>query len=487
MNFHSLGFLVFLAIVLPLFWRLSNSRQNRMLLLIAASLFFYGSYELWYLTLILFSTFLDYFCGRRIYEAQRAGNRAASRNFLLLSLFGNLGVLGFFKYTDWLVRSLQAGSDALGLGLDLWGTRTTLVPDWLLDGGGVNILVPVGISFYTFQTLSYTIDIYRQKLAPARNLRDFALFVAFFPQLVAGPIVRAADFLPQLELRPRFDRARLHEGLWRMSTGLLKKVAIADILGGYLVDPVFGAPEEYTLVVHVLALYAFLFQIYFDFSGYSDIAIGAAKLLGFDLPENFELPYRSRSIREFWRRWHISLSSWVRDYIYFPLGGSRGGELRVSRNLLVTMLVIGVWHGASILWVIYGLLQGAVMIGERFFERLRGGEEYATNRVRSLISWVATFHFVVFSVLFIRARDWDNLTGMLTQFGKLSAAEIGVWGYVALIGGALTHFWPRAITEAAHQALLKMPTPLAGLVTGIAAGLVAILVVGDTPYIYFQF
>ncbi len=487
MNFHSVGFLTFLAIVLPLFWWLSNSRRNRTFLLIAASLFFYGSYELWYLSLILFSTFLDFFCGRRIYEAHQAGNKSASRNFLLLSLFGNLGVLGFFKYTDWLVRSLQAGSDALGLGFDLWGTRTSVVPEWLLDGGGVNILVPVGISFYTFQTLSYTIDIYRGKLAPARNLRDFALFVAFFPQLVAGPIVRAADFLPQLELRPRFNRERLHEGLWRMSTGLLKKVAIADILGSYLVDPVYAAPEDYTLMVHLLCLYAFAFQIYFDFSGYSDIAIGAAKLLGFDLPENFELPYRSRSIREFWRRWHISLSSWVRDYIYFPLGGSRGGELRVARNLLVTMLVIGVWHGASILWVLYGLLQGLVMIGERFFERLRGGQEYATTTGRSLISWAATFHFVVFSCLFIRARSWEELTGMLTSFGDTGMGEIGLWGFAALAGGALTHFWPKAITEAVHQALLKVPTPVAGLVTGIAAGAVAVLVVGDTPYIYFQF
>ncbi len=487
MNFHSLGFLTFLAVVLPLFWLLANHRGKRSWLLVLASLYFYGSYEFWYLSLILFSTFLDYYCGREIYVAMQAGNAARRRNFLLLSLLGNLGVLGFFKYTDWLVRSAQLGIEALGLDFDLWATRTRLLPDWLLSSDAVHILVPVGISFYTFQTLSYTIDIFRGKLAPARNMRDFMLFVAFFPQLVAGPIVRAADFLPQLELRPRFDRERLHEGLWRMSTGLLKKIAIADVLGGYLVDPVYAEPGNYTLAVHVLCLYAFAFQIYFDFSGYSDIAIGTAKLMGFDLPENFELPYRSRSVREFWRRWHISLSSWVRDYIYFPLGGSRGGELRVSRNLMVTMLVIGVWHGASILWVLYGCLQGVVMIGERFFERLRGGKEFATSTATNLISWAATFHFIVFSCLFIRAKSWDELVGMLSSFGEQGTAAIALVGYAALIGGALTHFWPKAITEAAHQALLRMPTPLAGFVTGVAAGLVAVLVVGETPYIYFQF
>ena len=487
MNFHSIGFLTFLAVVLPLFWLVSNHRSPRTFLLLAASYFFYGSYEFWYLSLIVFSTLLDYWCGGRIYRARVEGDGRTARRFLLLSLLGNLGVLGFFKYTDWLVRSLQLGVDSLGLDLQVWETRRRILPEWLLGDDLVHILVPVGISFYTFQTLSYTIDIFRGKLAPARNMRDFALFVAFFPQLVAGPIVRAADFLPQLELRPRFNRARLHEGLWRMSTGLLKKVAIADVLGAHLVDPIYAAPEEYSLAVHLLCLYAFTFQIYFDFSGYSDIAIGTAKLMGFDLPENFDLPYRSRSIREFWRRWHISLSSWVRDYIYFPLGGSRGGELKVSRNLAITMLVIGVWHGASILWVIYGLLQATVMIGERFFERLRGGREFAVGHVKSLISWALTFHFVVFSCLFIRARSWDELVAMLDSFGDQGVDMISHWGYVALIGGALTHFWPKRITEAAHQALLRMPTPLAGFVTGVAAGLVAVLVVGETPYIYFQF
>ena len=199
--------------------------------------------------------------------------------------------------------------------------------------------------------------------------------VAFFPQLVAGPIVRAVEFLPQLDLKPRFDRIRLHNGLYRIGIGLAKKAIIADSLGTYLVDPCYADPSNYGVFIHVLAIYGFAFQIYYDFSGYSDIAIGAARLLGFDLPENFVGPYQSLSIREFWRRWHITLSSWVRDYMFFPLGGSRGRELIVIRNLLITMVTIGLWHGASFLWLTYGLLQGIAMSIERFFERLRGGQE----------------------------------------------------------------------------------------------------------------
>jgi alginate O-acetyltransferase complex protein AlgI len=487
LNFHSTDFLTFLAVVLPLFWFLANRRTERTLLLLAASLFFYGCYEVWYLSLIVASTLLDYRCGNQIHLAAQRGDQRRKRLFLWLSLGGNLGLLGFFKYTDWVVGSLQMLADWAGLGVDLLGTRTRLLPEWLLDSPAGRIVVPVGISFYTFQTLSYTIDIYRGVLPPAKSFRDFALFVAFFPQLVAGPIVRAIDFLPQLELRPRWSRERLHEGLWRMSTGLLKKVAIADMIGGHLVDPVYASPGDYSSLVHLLALYGFAFQIYFDFSGYSDIAIGVSKLMGFDLVENFLTPYRSRSVREFWRRWHISLSSWVRDYIFFPLGGSRGSEARVSRNLLITMLVIGVWHGASLLWVIYGTLQGTVMILERALERLRGGKPFATTVPRSLLSWALTFHFIVFSCLFIRAESLAKIGAMLSDVGATGVTQVSSFAWYALAFGALSHFWPPAITEAFHRLFLRMPTPLAGVVTGIAAGCVAVLVVGETPYIYFQF
>ncbi len=487
MNFHSVQFLVFLGVVLMLFWWSANRRGVRTALLWVASLYFYGCYELWYLWLLFFSTVLDWYCGNAIQRASERGDRRGMKRGLYASLIGNLGVLGFFKYTDWFFESLQGAANALGMGVDPWSLRASLVPAWMLDANLMRIVVPVGISFYTFQTLSYTIDIYRGSLKPAKNVLEFALFVSFFPQLVAGPIVRAATFLPQLELRPRQSRARLHEGLWRISTGLLKKVAIADVLGGYLVDPVYAQPDLYSPAFHVVALYGFVFQIYFDFSGYSDIAIGTSSLFGFHLPENFLTPYRSRSVREFWRRWHISLSTWVRDYVFLPLGGSRGSEGRIAFNLVVTMLLIGIWHGASSLWVIYGLMQGCVMVLERRMLQWRGGREFSTSLVRSFLSWALCFHFTVFSLLFIRASDMAELGSMLTSFGSFGLAEVPVYAWWALLGGAATHFWPPSITEAAHRAFVRMPTLLVGVVVGLAVGCVAVLVVGETPYIYFQF
>lgn len=487
MNFHSLEFLGFFALVLGLFWWAANRRGLRTGILLVASLVFYGSYELWYLSLILFSTVLDWWCGNLIQRARERDDPGGMRRGLYLSLLGNLGVLGFFKYTDWVFENLELLSEWLELGVSPWAWRIGVLPEFLLDSDLGRMIVPVGISFYTFQTLSYTIDIYRGQLKPARTLSEFALFVSFFPQLVAGPIVRASTFLPQFELLPHLDRAGLHSGLWRIATGLLKKVAIADVLGAYLVDPVYGQPELYSEGVHLLALYGFALQIYFDFSGYSDIAIGTAKLMGFDLPENFDLPYRSRSVREFWRRWHISLSTWVRDYVYFPLGGSRGSELRVSRNLLLTMFVIGIWHGASALWALYGLLQGSVMVLERALERARGGGAFARSLPSNAIAWALTFHFTVFSLLFIRARDLNHFADMLTSFGEQGLASVHGYAWLALAGGVLTHFLAPSLTAAVQRRFLALPTVIVGLVVGLAAGCVAVLVVGDTPYIYFQF
>ena len=360
------------------------------------------------------------------------------------------------------------------------------MPDFFFDSATARILVPVGISFYTFQTMSYTIDIYRGKLAPARNLLEFAFFVTFFPQLVAGPIVRAIDFLPQLELRPALSRDELHYGLRRFGTGLVKKVLVADVLGRYLVDPVYAAPGDFSPLAHALCLYAFTLQIYYDFSGYSDCAIGIARLFGFHLLENFDGPYRARSVREFWRRWHISLSSWVRDYIFFPLGGSRGiSEVKVARNLMVTMVVIGVWHGASVLWVIYGLLNGTVMILERWLERLRGGREFATSPARSAVAWALTYHFIVLTLVFVRAPNLGRATDMFRVFGPSS--DLHHYGLLALAIGAAAHFQPLGLLRRFEGFLVRLPTAVCGLLLGVVAGCVAILVVGETPFIYFQF
>ena len=468
MNFHSFSFGIFLVVMLTVFWAVSRRRGLRTGVLLIGSYFFYGCYNWWFLGLIAFSTFLDWNCGKAIHKATDPKRR---KLFLVVSLAGNLGLLGFFKYYEWGMTSLEAA--LAGMGIEY--SHTVLV-----------YAVPIGISFYTFQTLSYTIDIYRRKLAPARSFLDFAVFVAFFPQLVAGPIVRAVEFIPQLEFKPRFDRDRMVDGFYRIALGLAKKVAIADVLGGYLVDPVYADPGNFTWFVHLLALYGFTFQIYFDFSGYSDIAIGTARLFGFDLPENFWLPYQARSLREFWRRWHISLSSWVRDYIFFPLGGSRRNEPRVWFNLIFTMLVIGLWHGASSLWVVYGLMQGIVMCGERLFERVfRGGKEFATTPLRSAVSWLATFHFIVLSCILIRAQDWETVTGVLGVYGDVG--EVSTWAYWALLAAFATHFVPKRTHDRIQAGICRLPIPVGAVLFGIVSGLVAFLVVGETPYIYFQF
>ncbi len=479
MEFHSWRFGLFMIVVVGLFWLMANRRGLRSWMLLAASYIFYGAWTPWFLLLIVFSTILDFYCGRAMDREKDDGRR---RIFLLISLAGNLGLLCFFKYSYWLSSLIDPLLASAGLEFQLVEHSWAAIAD---EGGWRSKVVPVGISFYTFQTLSYTIDIYFRRLSPTVSFRDFALFVAFFPQLVAGPIVRAVEFLPQLDLKPRFDRIRLHNGLYRIGIGLAKKAIIADSLGTYLVDPCYADPSNYGVFIHVLAIYGFAFQIYYDFSGYSDIAIGAARLLGFDLPENFVGPYQSLSIREFWRRWHITLSSWVRDYMFFPLGGSRGRELIVIRNLLITMVTIGLWHGASFLWLTYGLLQGIAMSIERFFERLRGGQEFATTRGRKLLSWVLTFHFTAFSLLFIRAKSMTELTDLLTVFGEddvlLSRAR---W---ALLVGALIHLSPMAWAAAFQRRVESLPTLALAILLGALSGILMLPIFGETQFIYFQF
>jgi D-alanyl-lipoteichoic acid acyltransferase DltB (MBOAT superfamily) len=301
---------------------------------------------------------------------------------------------------------------------------------------------------------------------------------------VAGPIVRARDFLPQLERPPWLDRARLHDGLWRIGIGLAKKTLLADVIGRALVDPVHANPGAYAAPLHLLAVYAFSFQIYCDFSGYSDIAIGSARLFGFDLLENFDAPYRARSIREFWRRWHISLSSWVRDYLFHPLGGSRGSELRVARNLMITMVVIGLWHGASTLWLLYGVLQGLALVFERWRERAAGGP-FATTPARRALAWLAAFHFTTLTCILIRAADMDAVRALLGSAGDSWAVD--PWGWAALAGAVVTHFLPDRLVEVLRARVLALPTLALGAALGLLLGALFLVIHGETPFIYFQF
>ncbi|RKY20751.1 MAG: MBOAT family protein [Planctomycetota bacterium] len=469
MAFHTWQFGVFLVIVLGVFWLVAAHRNARSSLLLIASYVFYGSWEPWFLLLIVFSTILDYHCARWMVATENPAKRRAA---LLASLVGNLGLLAYFKYSLWGVELLNPMLGGSEVGASLQRVAWSAV-------------VPVGISFYTFQTLSYTIDVYRGTLKPARNLLDFALFVSFFPQLVAGPIVRASQFLPQLDWTPRFTRERLHDGLYRIATGLMKKALISDTLALYLVDPVHNEPGEWAAWIHVLAIFGFSFQIYFDFSGYTDIAIGTARLFGFDLPENFNSPMQSKSIREFWRRWHTTLSFWVRDYVYFPLGGSKRGELRVVINLILTMVIIGLWHGASVLWLIYGLLQGITMALERWFERLRGGVLFATTPLRKGISWVMTFSFVSFTLLAVRGESFESVYAVLTVFGD--ETELSIWAWVALAACVLTHFQPEAFYTALKARIIALPTVAHGLFVGLVIGTMVYVMSSSNAFIYFQF
>ena len=471
MTFHSPAYGLFLVVVFALFWLVAARRGLRTALLLAASWLFYGSYGPWLLCLIGFSTLLDWHCGQAIH---RSADPRRRRLLLAVSLVGNLGVMGFFKYYDWAMGGVAALSTLLG---------SPMVHEVLVH------TVPVGISFYTFQTLSYSIDIYRGKLAPARSLLDFALFVSFFPQLVAGPIVRAVEFLPQLESPPRLDRARLHGGLYRIAQGLLKKVVLADVLGAALVDPVFADPGAYGPVTHALAIYGFTLQLYLDFSAYSDIAIGSAALFGFVLPENFDLPLQARSIREFWRRWHISLSSWLRDYLYFPLGGSKRSEPRVWFNLTVTMLLIGIWHGAHSLWIVFGLLHAAAVCLERGLERWRGGSGGGsggvTGRGRDLLNWLVAVHFIFLTVLMARAQSWGELWAVFTEFGT---GDLYTREVLGTLGAAMAlHLVPSRHYARLRERICALPSAVGGVLFGLALAWVAFELIGDTPFIYFQF
>lgn len=336
-----------------------------------------GAYQ-YLLALIAATIVLDFYLARAIEASERPGVRLA---LLIASLVSNLGILAVFKYADFF------RIDVLQLGGEPW-----------------KLILPAGISFHTFQSLSYTVDVYRREIRATRSVIELATFVLFFPQLVAGPIVRATELLPQLRDLPLFDHDRAADGLFRIVVGLAKKIAIADFLGDALADRVFAHPELYSSVEVGAGVVAYAFQIYLDFSAYSDIAIGSAQLLGFTLPENFRTPYRAASLQEFWRRWHISLSSWLRDYLYIPLGGNRGGELTTYRNLIVTMLLGGLWHGANWTFIVWGLLHGGGLAVTRIYQR-------ATHRGRVLAVAAALFGVGVVAELtgLTPGRPWAHL------------------------------------------------------------------------------
>lgn len=469
MAFHSLHFVVFFPIVLGLTWALRRNLLARNLMLLAASYYFYMSFNAIYGLLIFSMTAVDFMVANRIASCAEPRMRRA---WLALSVTSNLGMLAVFKYYNFFVDNVVAAT----------GTGETLHH---------SLVLPLGISFFTFEALSYTIDVYRGQLVPTKSFLKFCLFISFFPRMVAGPIIRASHFLPQLERTPVFDDRAAEGGLGRIMLGLFKKLCIADMLGAGIVDPVFADPTRAGWAGVLLAMYAYAFQIYYDFSGYSDVALGAARMLGFHLPENFDRPYLATSIRDFWRRWHISLSTWLRDYLYVPLGGGRGGVWSTARNLAVVMLLGGLWHGASWMFVLWGAIHGGLLAAGRFFHAATGVEADRADQssVTRLARIVVTFHLAAGCFIIFRAQDLVTLNGFWTALwtGTASSLAVPTLAYVALLVGAFLEWTPRGLGVRFAAIYHRLPSPAqAGVV---AACLLLFGVIGGTgnPFIYFQF
>jgi D-alanyl-lipoteichoic acid acyltransferase DltB (MBOAT superfamily) len=474
MLFNSFIFFVFLGVVLPIFYLLPT-KNSKNIFLVLASYFFYGYWDWRFCSLLAISTIIDFILGSLIFKEQKKGIR---KILLSISLISNLGILAVFKYFNFFIDSFQTISQAIGVNIDFLH---------------LNIILPVGISFYTFQTLSYTIDLYRGKIEPTRNFVDFSLFVAFFPQLVAGPIERAKFLLPQLGNKLRPSPLQIKQGVTLIVLGLFRKVMIGDT-SGRIVDQIFGDLDSFKSIEIVVALVLFSIQIYADFSGYSHIARGTAKLLGVELMKNFEQPYLSRNITEFWRRWHISLSSWLKDYLYIALGGNRKGNSRTYLNLLLTMLLGGLWHGASWNFVIWGGLHGLYLSIHKLILGTQKIDDENIKRVTiaSILKIAGTYFLVLLTWIFFRSTSWNETKVFFSKIVSWESSEYsGVFIMITTTYLTLTAILD--ILEYAtgrHTFLLSLRSY--GLQIGILSALLVITLIylfqsEPAPFIYFQF
>ena len=493
------------------------------------SLFFYYKAGGNYFVLLILSSLMDYYFAGEIHKSE---NPARRKLFLAISMVTNLGLLGYFKYTNFLIDSFNA----------------ILSSNFALQ----DIFLPVGISFYTFQTMSYTIDVYRREITPAKSFLDFTFFVCFFPQLVAGPIVRAKDFIPQIYKKISLTKEETSLALFLIIGGLLKKAVISDYISLNFVDRVFEAPNNYSAIENLLAVYGYTLQIYCDFSGYSDMAIGLALLMGFTLPTNFRTPYQSQNITEFWRRWHISLSTWLKDYLYFSVGGNRKGTfwgyffptiffiasfiwafrmlpthnlplyivtgafllfviaiivakdrkkaVRSHFNQMTTMLLGGLWHGANLRFIIWGALHGlALAIHKTFTEYFGKKDDKKTTlwqRCSSAFFILLTFHFVAFCWIFFRAKDFDialtimnNISELSWDFEKWKAIVLGYENVCLLMAiGYIWHFFPANMNEQLKNLFNSMPITFKAVIIALVFWVVYATASSDAqPFIYFQF
>lgn len=491
MLFPTLDFALFFVIVFLIAWELRRDMDARKLVLVLASYFFYGYWDPRFTLLLAGSSLLNYAAGRAI----GGMNDGAMRKWVLgVAIALNLAVLAFFKYYGFFLDSLADMLVTLGIERDL---------------PFLEVILPVGISFFTFQGISYLVDVYRRHVDASRSVLDIFLYISFFPQLVAGPIVRAAHFLPQLERTPHVNRRMASLAVVLILVGLFKKMVIANYLATEVVDNVFFDPTIYGGGDLLLGVYAYAVQIYCDFSAYSDIAIGVAALLGYRFPRNFDHPYRAASLQEFWRRWHISLSTWLRDYLYIPLGGSHGSTFKTYRNLFLTMFLGGIWHGAAWTFVFWGAFHGAMLGVERAVTRR--WEAYAGNgngygggvlgslmgigraiqgSIGTVLGIVLTFHLVCFAWIFFRAPTfssaWNYVIGLFDWSQPSQYASPFIVGMVALSLAA--HFLPSNWAVGVGRMLQRASWIVLGLMLGF--GILAIEAMapeGVAPFIYFQF
>jgi len=485
MVFNSLQFVWFFLIVYAIYLALpalagrARGHRAQNWLLFVASYYFYAAWDYRFVALLAGSTIVDYTCGRIL--ANISGDRRR-RAVLWVSIGFNLAMLGFFKYFNFFADNLQSLFAAIG---------------WQLDFVTLRVLLPIGISFYTFVTMSYVIDVYRREVQPTRNFVDFAVFVAYFPHLVAGPILRAKTLLPQIA-RPRSISAeQVRHGLWLIAWGFFQKIFVADNLAP-LASHVFAADAHATGVNVLLGVYAFAFQIYGDFAGYSNIARGTSKLMGIELIENFRFPYLALTPQAFWRNWHISLSTWLRDYLYIPLGGSRGSEWKTRRNLLFTMVLGGLWHGAAWTFVLWGAYQGLLLVFYRPFESAfaalsspRGFGETRRFAAR-LTAWVVMFHLTCYGWLIFRAPSFSKLGEMTRSLlFTFAPSTIDVPGLLTPLLLYVTPLLAVHALEARADDVLVVPRLMPVLRYSIyAATLYLILLFGNfggSEFIYFQF
>lgn len=451
MLFTEIIFIPFLIGTFVLFGCFRFSRVMQLVILLLASYIFYGWWRFELLFLIVFSSCLDFFVGRAIGSSTDSHRR---KQLLAVSLIGNLGLLAYFKYMNFFLDSLSGVLTGVGL--------STSIPTW-------NIILPVGISFYTFQSLSYTLDIYQRKIKPTDSLLEFLVFVASFPQLVAGPIVRAREFLPQLQknLCAKCDES----GLFYILYGLVKKLFMADMLGAYVVDPVFADSSLYTSADLTLALYAYAFQIFFDFSAYSDIAIGLGRLFGLTLPVNFRSPYLARNPSEFWQRWHITLSTWFRDYLYIPLGGNQHGHRRTLRNLFIVMLLAGLWHGANWTFVLWGAVHGLLLVVYRVSDRF-------LKHVPTFVQSISFFGIVCLTWVLFRSTDISSAMQYYLQMlqGGWSLSIVhGGWLIVILLGALFVHNGLEPRLEQLAQSFTRWHWAVRGVIVYIFCAMMALM------------